>query len=105
MADCSGMLKEEGGDETGKQGEKDRDGKIEKQSTGPTGFYEWHRNVFSNMIDIAGSRFLRGRGLTSVGNEMFSGGLGLNGLRIWISKSYCQSKKREYINNTVYYIQ
>lgn len=54
-------VKEEGGDETRRKNrEKDRDGKIEKQSTGPTGFSEWHQNVFSNMIDIAGSRFLGG---------------------------------------------
>lgn len=42
----------------------------EKQSNGPTGFLDWHRNVFSSMIDIAGSRFLRAGRPSSVCNEM-----------------------------------
>lgn len=59
-----GKLKREEKTE-GKKKEKDAgkgEQNSEKQSNGPTGFSDWHQNVFSSMIDIAGSRFLRGRG-------------------------------------------
>ncbi len=65
MAECSGTCKRRKTEtrklEKEKKNEEKGEWNSEKQSNGPTGFTDWHQNVFSSMIDIAGSRFLRGR--------------------------------------------